>query len=80
LAKSPPHSTDIYGPRFGQIAVQLGYITSAQLDEALREQAADHRRGLRHRIIGAIFFDKSWMTAGQVNEVLTRMFEELQQD
>jgi len=68
------HPSDKYCPRFGHLAVELGYVTPEQLKEALGEQVDDNLSGRPHRILGAIFFDRGWMTPGQIEEVLNLLF------
>lgn len=73
------HPSDKYCPRFGHLAVEMGYVSSKQLKEALSEQVDDNLSGRPHRILGAIFFDRGWMSPGQIEEVLNRMFQMLKE-
>lgn len=59
-----------YCRRFGQVAVERGYITPEQLKEALAEQVDDDLAEKRHRLLGEILFEKNWITANQVLAVL----------
>lgn len=59
-----------YCKRFGQIAVERGFITPKQLKEALSEQVDNDLAGKPHRVLGDILFEKAWMTARQVEIVL----------
>lgn len=59
-----------YCPRFGQIAVEMGFISEAQLREAMCLQVEDDLRGRPHRLLGMILFEKDWMTAEQIDQVL----------
>ncbi len=43
-----------YSPQFGKIAVDMGFITTEQLTEALAEQAVDSLSNRPHRFIGYI--------------------------
>lgn len=63
-------------PRFGQIAVEKGFITPEQLKLALSEQVDDDLIGNSHRVIGSIFFDKGWMTFQEIESVLKELFKE----
>lgn len=63
-----------YCKRFGQISIEKGYVTPDQLKVALSEQVDDDLEHRPHRILGAIFFARNWMTAKQVEEVLNEMF------
>jgi len=74
------HPSDKYCPRFGHLAVDMGYVTPEQLKEALGEQVDDNLAGHPHRILGAIFFDRGWMTPGQIDEVLNRLFKLVKAD
>ena len=66
-----------YCPRFGEIAVERGYITDAQLQRALRTQRDDECAGRAHRFLGVILFDQDWMTSEQIEDVLTRLFRRM---
>lgn len=63
-----------YCRRFGQISIERGYVTSEQLKVALFEQVDDDLEHRPHRILGAIFFARNWMTAKQIEDVLNEMF------
>jgi hypothetical protein len=69
-----------YYPRFGQIAVDMGFVTAEQLKEALTEQISnDPSIRLRPRkLIGEIFFEKGWMTVIQIKIVLAEVFKDKQ--
>lgn len=64
-----------YSLRFGKVAVESGYLTAAQLHQALREQVEDDLADRPHRVLGAICFDHDWMTPAQIEEVLNTMFK-----
>jgi hypothetical protein len=59
--------------RFGQIAVEKGFITREQLKQALSEQIDDNIANRRHRLIGTILFEKDWITPQQIDIVLNAM-------
>jgi hypothetical protein len=59
-----------YCRRFGQVAVERGYVTPEQLKEALADQVDDDLSERRHRLLGEILFEKNWMTANQVVAVV----------
>ncbi len=63
-----------YCPRFGQIAVEKGYVTAEQVKEALLEQVDDDLAARPHRLIGRIFLDNGRMTLQQIDEVLNELF------
>lgn len=56
--------------RFGIAAVQKGFITADQLIEALSIQVMEELEESEHRLIGQILFEKDYMTAVQIKEVL----------
>ncbi len=80
MTKRTEHPTDKYCPRFGQLAVEMEYVTPEQLKQALADQVDDNLTGRQHRILGTIFFEKGWMTPGQVESVVKRMFKLLRED
>lgn len=65
--------TEEYCSRFGQIAVEKGFITVEQLKQALSEQVDDDISNRRHRLIGTILFEKDWITTQQIDIILHEM-------
>lgn len=59
-----------YCRRFGQVAVERGFITPEQLKEALSDQVDDDLAKKRHRLLGDILFEKGRLTANQIDAVL----------
>lgn len=66
-----------YCLRFGQIAVESGLITEAQLAEGLASQVHQELDGRGHRLLGEILFEKEWMSASQIDQVMTALFKRL---
>lgn len=56
--------------RFGSIAVEMGFITTEQLVEALETQARENIQSGRHRLIGRILVDKGYLTESQLDQVV----------
>ena len=56
--------------RFGSVAVHKGFTTIDQVKNALADQVEDDVQGREHRLIGAILFDKGWITEEQIEQVL----------
>lgn len=65
-----------YRRRFGQIAVNLGFINGTQLKEALNEQIDDDLAGIFHRFIGEILLQKRWLSYEQIDIILDELFQE----
>lgn len=70
--------TQQYCPRFGQLAVEFGFVSPTQVRQALLEQWDDQRAGRPHRVLGAIFFAHNWMTPGEIDRVLNELFRRRQ--
>jgi len=66
--KSEATSTEDAGT-FGKIAIKLGFVTQAQLDEAVRAQSAAAKAGLRKRI-GEILIKKGYLSPEQLQKVI----------
>lgn len=64
-----------YCPRYGQIAVEKGFITTDQLKDALSIQVDDNISGEEHRLLGTILFDKDWMSSDQIETVLNLLLK-----
>ncbi len=65
-----------YFPRFGKIAIDMGFVTVKQLKEAITEQIDDDIAGKPHRPIGKILLENSWITKEQIAIVLEELFKE----
>jgi hypothetical protein len=59
--------------RFGNIAVDKGYINEDQLIEALEIQARENVMEGKHRLLGQILVDEGLLTTLQVDEILEVM-------
>ena len=59
--------------RFGAIAVRKGFITPAQLDEALAIQERESSGEGKHRLLGQILLDLGAITPSQIEDVLETM-------
>jgi hypothetical protein len=55
---------------FGEIAVQMGYLTVDQIKRALDIQREMRKAGEGHRLIGVLLVDLGYMSAEQVVDVL----------
>ena len=67
---------DKYGPRFGYIAVDMGFSTPEQIKAALAEQVEDDLANRAHRLMGRIMLDNGWITHQQVEAVLNELFKD----
>ncbi len=64
-----------YSPRFGEIAIDKGFVTAEQLTEGIAKQAEDGLSNSRYRLIGSILFEHGWITKEQIDIVLCELFE-----
>lgn len=69
-----------YCPKFGQIAVELGYISRDELQAALTEQAELDIAGKQHRLIGTLLFNRDIMRPDQIDIVLNQTLKQLRQE
>lgn len=60
--------------KFAIIAVKKGFITAEQAKTALAEQMDEDLAGKRHRLVGGILLEKGWITAQQIDVVLSELF------
>ena len=65
-----------HNPRFGEIAVDKGFVTEEQLKGAMVEQVEDNLSNHPHRLIGYILFENGWITNKQFDSVLNILFKE----
>jgi|GEM_PF-2238697 len=69
MAQSAESSTPADVGAFGKIAVQLRFVTQAQLEEALKVQASAAKAGLPKRL-GDILVKKGYLSEEQVQQIL----------
>ena len=72
--------SDKYCARLGQTAVGMGFITEAQLKEALCSQIEENLSNQEHRLLGAILFDKEWLTSDQVEKVMNTLLKKMRRE
>ena len=55
---------------FGEIAIQKGFVTIAQIKQALEIQREMRKSGEGHKLIGVLLVELRFMTPVQVMEIL----------
>ncbi len=65
-----------YSPRFGEIAVNMEFVTEKQLNEAYVEQIEDDFSNKPHRFIGDILLENRLITNKKMYIVLTELIKE----
>jgi hypothetical protein len=56
--------------RFGEIARRLGFVTEADLEDALKLQRRRLEEGKEHRLLGLILLELGLIDNGQLIEIL----------
>jgi len=64
-----------YNPRFGEIAIDKGFVTAEQLTEAIAEQAEDSLSNKPHRFIGSILFEHGWINKKQIDIIMCELYK-----
>jgi hypothetical protein len=72
--------SDKYCARFGQVAVEMGFITETQLKDAVCCQIDEELSGQGHRLLGAVLFSKEWMTSDQIELVLNTLLKRMRNE
>jgi hypothetical protein len=62
--------TDQLEKRFGIVAVERGFVSPKQIQEALEIQVRENIENKKHRFIGTILVDQGYMKHSQISEVL----------
>ncbi len=65
-----------YSPRFGEVAVNMEFITEKQVNEAYVEQIEDDVSNKPHRFIGDILFENRLMAKEEIRIVLKELLKE----
>lgn len=60
---------------FGDIAIEMGFITPNQVLAALNQQREEDARGERHRLVGEILFATGAISKAQVEDVIAEMVQ-----
>ena len=71
----PKDISQKFCPRFGQTAIEHGFITTNQLKEALSIQVDRDVLGKKHLLIGAILFELDLMSSEQIEVILNVMLK-----
>ena len=64
-----------YWLRFGQIAVEMGFIDAMQLRYALHMQCVESKSSPDPSVLATILFDKEWMSSEQIDQVLNTVLK-----
>ncbi len=64
-----------YNPSFGEIAIDKGFVTEKQINEALAEQAEDDFSNKPHRFVGSILFEHGWITKKQIDIIMDELYK-----
>jgi hypothetical protein len=73
VRKGAPVSHYQLEKRFAVTAVKMGFITAAQLHEAMKIQLDEDLCDMEHRLIGQILLERAYISTGQIREVLRQM-------
>ena len=63
--------------RFGEIAIEKGFITKGQLLEAFEIQVSETLNQKERRLIGTILFDLNYINHQRINIVLGELSKQL---
>lgn len=69
-----------YCVRFGRMAVEMGFVSEDQLREGLSCQVNEDASGQEHRLLGAVFFSKGWMSSQQIDLVATELLKRMRKE
>lgn len=58
---------------FGQLAVNMGYVTQEQVNKALEIQKKMDERGEKHKLLGMIMLEKTMISTEQLINMLQYM-------
>ena len=61
------------GRRFGEIAIEKGYVTESQVERALAVQERVDEEGGEHRLIGLVMLSEGYISTTQLIEMLKIM-------
>ncbi len=64
-----------YCLRFGKVTVDMGFVSTKQLNIASAEQVEENYFNGQHRPIGSILFEHGWITNKQIDIVLDILLE-----
>lgn len=60
---------------FGDVAVRKGYVTPLRLFQCLQQQRDEDASGFAHRLIGEIMLDNGYLTAAELEDVISTMVD-----
>jgi hypothetical protein len=71
-----PGKIDVFEKRFGNIAIEKGYITLDKLTTALEIQIQEEIDKGERRLVGQILLEMDAITSDQIKQVLSVLFED----
>jgi hypothetical protein len=69
-----------YCSKFGQVAIDKGYICAEQLHTVQEVQRQQEKQGTSHRLLGTILFDLDCMNGDPIESVLNTMQKMARED
>ena len=70
-----PKKIEVYEKRFGNIAIDMGFLTLDELINALEIQVQEEIDKGERRLIGQILLELKVMTSDQIKQVLANLFD-----
>ena len=70
-----PKKIEVYEKRFGNIAIDMGFLTLDELINALEIQVQEEIDKGERRLIGQILLELNIMTSDQLKQVLSILFD-----
>jgi len=70
-----PKKIEVYEKRFGNIAIDMGFLTLNELINALEIQVQEEIDRGERRLIGQILLELKVMTSDQIKQVLANLFD-----
>ncbi|MHC4935692.1 MAG: hypothetical protein ACYTGJ_05700 [Planctomycetota bacterium] len=64
---------DKYRSLFGEVALERGYVTAAQLFEALTAQLKGRKQG-REKLLGQVLLELGYLTPDQLQDVIDHLY------
>ena len=71
-----PKKIEVYEKRFGNIAIDMGFLTLEELINALEIQVQEEIDQGERRLIGQILLELKVITNDQIKQVLGNLFDE----
>ena len=75
-----PVEDDRYRKLFGEVALELGFVTPSQLYEALTQQVKTKERTGVEKLLGQVLLELGYLDTDQIQRIIDRVYPRIPEE